>query len=98
MNALKKCPSTVDGVPVRIVYRGLKFIEKVKMDDVINLYQIGQIVTWLQFTSCTWNIGVLNDEKYCGAHGNRILFILLLADIHRGRIIQTYSLVNIQQK
>lgn len=78
MNALNKCPS-FEGA---LVFRGVKGIPP-------GTYTPGQIVTWLQFSSCACSVEV--QQTFLGQAGRRTLFTIELTT-GRGREIHQYSL------
>jgi len=63
------------------VWRGVK-------EDLSNNYPVGKEFTWWGFTSCTTDIGVLENEQFCGKSGKRTAFCLTN---HGGVAIQEYS-------
>ena len=76
LTALSKLPST------RLsVYRGVKM-------DLSELYPVGKIFVWWGFSSCTSNMGVLENEKFLGKTGQRTLFII---DSESGKDISNHS-------
>lgn len=78
LHAIRKCRP----VEVKIVYRGIKF--RASLED----FQIGKLIIWYQFSSCTIDIGI--QQKFIGDEGERTLFHIEI--VHgRARMINEFS-------
>ena len=76
INALAKIPSRP-----RLLFRGVK----------LNLsadYQMGEVVTWWAFSSCTDSMEVLESAAFCGKTGPRTIFQI---DCYSGKDVRQYS-------
>jgi len=78
LTALARLPSKH-----RFVNRGVK-------EDLREQYPIGKSFIWWGFSSCTSQIGVLENEEFFGKSGTRTLFQI---DCHTGKNIKNHSFI-----
>ena len=76
LTALHRLPSSH-----RFVFRGVKC-------DMRNKYPVGETVYWWGFSSCTENVGVLQNEDYLGRSGVRTMFAI---ECYSGKDIRQHS-------
>ncbi|CAF3633963.1 unnamed protein product [Rotaria sp. Silwood1] len=76
INALQKLPSTS-----RTIYRGIKA-------NLTPQYSRGSTVVWWSFSSRTLSIETLNNERFLGKKGSRILFSI---ECDSGKNIRSHS-------
>ena len=80
MHGLSKCPQPT----VPLVYRGVR-------DLVGSTYNVGDVITWCPFSSCTTNAQALENDMFLGKDGIRTEFHITLTT-NRARSIQHLSL------
>jgi len=81
MHGLSKCP-----LPnVALVYRGVPC-------SVSGSYNVGSIVTWSSFSSCTTRVGALENDMFLGKEGERTEFHITLTT-NRARSIRHLSVM-----
>jgi len=81
MHGLSKCPRPI----VPLVYRGVSC-------SVGASYNVGSIVIWSSFSSCTTRVGVLENDMFLGKEGERTEFHITLTT-NRARSIRHLSVV-----
>ena len=81
MHGLKKCP----GPRVPLVYRGVPL-------GVHESYNVGSIVTWCSFSSCTTRVDALANDEFLGVSGERTEFHITLTT-NRARSIGHLSVM-----
>ena len=81
MHGLKKCP----GPRVPLVYRGVPL-------GVHESYNVGSIVTWCSFSSCTTRVDALANDEFLGESGERTEFHITLTT-NRARSIGHLSVM-----
>jgi len=81
MHGLSKCPRPI----VPLVYRGVPL-------SVSTKYNVGSVVTWSSFSSCTTDVSVLEDDKFLGKEGERTEFHITLTT-NRARSIRHLSVM-----
>lgn len=78
LRAIKKCSL----VEARVLFRGILFAVD------LSVYNVGNFVTWYQFSSCTTDLGV--QQKFLGDDGDRTLFQIEVV-YGRARMINEFS-------
>jgi len=81
MHGLSKCPRP--NVP--LVYRGVR-------SGVGATYQVGDVITWCSFSSCTTQAEALENDMFLGMSGARTEFHITLTT-NRARSIRHLSLM-----
>jgi hypothetical protein len=72
------------------VYRGVRA-------DLTKDYAKGREVTWHGFVSTTKSMGVLENPMFCGQHGNRTIFTIVLTQ-GQARDITRYSMIEAEDE
>jgi len=81
MHGLSKCPRPT----VPLVYRGVPC-------SVSSSYDVGSVVTWSSFSSCTTDVAVLENAMFLGKEGERTEFHITLTT-NRARSIRHLSVM-----
>jgi len=82
MHGLSKCPRPT----VPLVYRGVP-------SSVSASYDVGSVVTWSSFSSCTTDLALLENTMFLGKEGERTEFHITLTT-NRARSIRHLSVIS----